>query len=221
MTPAPEPVLVDCRRDEGTVTLSLSDGEILEVAPDSLPENMPAVGEPLPAPLLDRLRAAAERKRIARRLFQLLNRRLYAIAVLQRKLQAEGFDRVSIKEVLAQFAERGLHSDRKFALAYCRDSLRRRPVGRRLLRAQLHQRQVSGSVADEVVAEVLTREQEEELALQAGRKRWLRSRPAASAAGEAAVVRFLMGRGFGAALARRVARRTAPEQEQRGGEAES
>jgi SOS response regulatory protein OraA/RecX len=196
------------------VILTLSDGETLEVAPDAVPEEcLPAVGERIPAPLLAQLRRAAERKLIARRLFQLLDRQLYPLATLRRKLHEDGYAPDNVSAVLAEFAANGLHSDRHFAIAYCRDTLRRRPVGRRYLQAQLRQRRVPAAVAEAVIAEILPAEREAELALGASRRRWARLDGAMESAARAKVFRFLVSRGFPRSVARRAAEQGKPQRE--------
>ncbi len=204
-----EPVLVDRRETEGTVTLTLSGGEILEIAADSLPSDLPAVGAVIQRPLLARLRGAAESKQISRRLFQILDRRLYSAAVLRAKLTQEGFSSAGVEAVLTKFAEAGLHSDHLYATAYCRDTWRRQSVGRRYLQAKLHQQGVPASVVGEVLAQLLTSQREEELALAASQQRWARMSGTTGPAAEAKVYRFLLNRGFSPTLARKAARQGA------------
>lgn len=188
------------------MTLVISGGEILEIAAVSLPPDLPPVGQQIPAPLLAQLREAAARKQIARRLFQLLDRRLYATATLKAKLQAEGFTAAGVEAVLAEFAAADLHSDRHFATAFCRDTLRRRPVGPRYLRDRLRQQGVPAAVVEEVLRELMPPGRENELAAQAGRERWRKLADVTGPRAEATVYRFLLARGFSSAVARRAAR---------------
>jgi SOS response regulatory protein OraA/RecX len=205
--------LQNCFRASGTVTLTLSDGAIIQLAPDAVPTDLPDVGQPIPPGLLVQLRAAAERKAVARKLFQILDRRLYSVAVLREKLRAEGFSRGGITAVLNEFADKGLHSDGQYAEAFCRDTLKRIPVGRRYLLSKLTAQGVAEDVAKVTVEKILSSEREFELAMEAGRRRWAREAHPIGAAQEAKVVRFLKGRGFLPALARRAARTTAPPKE--------
>ncbi|MFH1843412.1 MAG: regulatory protein RecX [bacterium] len=218
MMSAPDPILQACQRADGTVTLCLSNGEILEVAPAVLAGAMPQLGEPIPAELLGRLRLAAQRKQIARRLFRILDRKLHPVAVLRRKLVDEGFDSHEVETVLAEFAAQDLFSDRRFAEAFCRDTLRRRPVGRRYLFARLHERQVAPDVVDAVVAELLPADLELELALVASRQRWAKIPGPADRNNEARVFRFLLNSGFPAGTARRAARDGAEPSADKAGE---
>ena len=210
MTPDPGPRLLTCRLENGTAIVTLDDGEVLEMAAGALPQDLPRAGEPLPTDLLERLRDAAERKHIARRVFQLLDRRLYPMAALRRLLTGEGHTPEAVTSVLDEFAAKDLHSDRRYAEAYCRDTLRRRPVGRRYLLAKLRDQQVPAEVAEAAVASTLPAEREEDLAREAGRRRWARESDPADPAALARVMRFLAGRGFPAGLASRAARATTP-----------
>ncbi len=199
-----------CRRGEGEATLSLDGGEVLTVALESLPADLPPVGGEVEPDLLRRLREADQRKRIARRVFALLDRRLRPLADLRRRLTGEGFAPELVAAVLERFARDGVHSDARYAAAYCRDSLRRSPAGRRYLLAKLRERGVPAEVARRAVAEVLPPERERAEALAAARRRWAREARRDPRA-EARVVRYLLGRGFPAALARRAVAEAAPD----------
>ena len=202
--------LVAIRAEGGSVTLVLGGGETYEIAPDAVPADLPAVGGSIDSPLLAVIEQAAQRKRVARRVLQLLDRRLQPMLALRRKLREEGFDEGPVADVLAQFEERGLHSDRHYAEAYCRDVLLRRRVGRLYLRAKLSAKGIAAELAQSVVAAELPRERERELALAAAAQRWRRERGPSDQIAKARVARFVVGRGFPAPLAREVAWSTAP-----------
>lgn len=196
----------------GAVVIHLDGGESLEIAPDALPGALPPIGEPVAAPMLDQLRAAAARKAAARDLFRQLDRKLWTVAQLRRKLVDTGHDGAAVDAVLAQAIDQGLVSDREFAGAFCRDTLRRKAVGRSWLLAKLRQKGVSGAIADEVVRDELPAEREQALAREAARSRWSRERTADIGA-EARVGRFLGSRGFAPGLAREAVRTTRPDGE--------
>ena len=206
--------LVAIRAEGGSVTLVLGGGEIYEIAPDAVPAELPAVGGSIDSPLLAVIEQAAQRKRIARRVLRLLDRKLQPMVALRRKLRGEGFDEGPVADVLAQFEERGLHSDRQYAEAYCRDVLLRRRVGRLYLRAKLSAKGIAAELAQSVVAAELPRERERELASAAAAQRWRRERGPSDHAAKARVARFIVGRGFPAPLAREVAWSTAPRAQQ-------
>ena len=62
-------LLMDSRQERDTVFLILDDGETLELAVSSVPKDMPEIGGSISSPLLAELRLAAQRKKVARRIF--------------------------------------------------------------------------------------------------------------------------------------------------------
>ena len=129
---------------------------------------------------------------------------------MKQRLREEGFTAEAVDGVLAQFEERGLYSDRRFAEAFCRDTLARRPVGRHYLLAKLRGQRVAAQLARSVVQEYLPAERERELALAAAERRWRREHGEVNPRITARVVRFLVGRGFPGGLASQAAFATAP-----------
>lgn len=208
--PVREARLLDVREESGAVFLALDDGDTLELAGESLPAGLPEVGEMIPPDLLDQLRLAAERKKVARLIFAILDRRLYPVAGIRDKALEKGYSPAAIDDVLEQMASRGLYSDRRYAEAFCRDCLASRAVGRRYLVSKLRGKRVPASIAAEVANEILDEETEEVLADRAAEKRWKRIRNTEDIKSLAKVVRFLQGRGFNAGTANRAARRMKP-----------
>lgn len=196
----------------GTVVLRLDGGEVLEVAPDAIPAELPPTGEALDQALLIALRAAAVRKAAARDLLSLLDRKAWTTARLDRKLREAGHPPEAVAEVLAQAERRGLHSDRAFAEAFCRDTIRRKAVGRIWLAARLREKGVPEALASAVAAEHLTAAEEERLCRQAATSRW-RRRSSSDQSAVASVQRFLASRGFAPGQATRVAWETRPDRD--------
>ena len=208
-----QPLLMSVRQEQGTVFLALSNGEIFELAPDSVPDRLPLAGESLDPSMLREIREAAERKLIARRLFALLDRRLRSVARMRGKLQEEGFTASVIDAVLEQMAVRGIYSDRTFAEAWCRDCLLTRSVGRSYMVAKLRGQQVPGPVASAAVEAVLDPEREAELARTVAAGKWRRNTGGTDHKAEARVIRFLQGRGFSLGQAIQAVRATKPGSE--------
>jgi regulatory protein len=208
--------LLSLELGDGDARLVLSDGTVLELAAESLPQDLPACGEVLPPALLGPLHDAAVRKQIARRLFRELDRRLRTRADLRVRLLAAGFPPGPVDEVLDRFADRGIHSDRRFAEAWCRDTLRAKPVGRRLLADRLARSGVPRELAGCVAAEQLPPEAEAELARAAARAWWRRQRGEVDARALARGQRFLIGRGFPPGTAGDAVRATAPPRDDDG-----
>ena len=214
-------VLVGIRQEENSVFLTLDGGEVLEIAPGSVPANLPPRGESISSPLLAEIRLAAERKQVARQVFAMLDRSLQPVARLQGKLADKGFSPEAVRAVLEQLAERGLYSDRAYAEAYCRDCLRSKAVGRRYLEQKLREKRVEASIAADVPREILDTETEAELAVAAARKRWQRERGTERRKAEQRVMRFLLSRGFPAGQAGRAMRQARDEIGDQEGECES
>ena len=211
MTGDDHPLLMSVRQEQGTVFLTLSNGEVFELAPDSVPDQLPQVGEGFDPFLLREIQMAAERKKIARRLFALLDRRLSPVAKLRKKLLEEGFIPEGIDAVLEQMSARGLYSDRTFAEAWCRDFLLNRAVGKNYMIAKLRGKKVPGPVAAAAAEAVLDPEREAELAHVAATRKWGRNPGRPDRKAEARVIRFLQGRGFAIGLAVKAMRDTRPD----------
>ncbi len=202
-------ILVACTEVPGGVVLRFDDGEELTVARDAAAGELPRVGDPVPDPQRDALREAAARKEAARRLFMLIDRRLWPRARLLRKLCDEGLPAAAVEAVLDQAEQQGLLSDRQVAAACCRDALRARPVGRVLLLDKLRLLGIARDLAVAVVDEELPADREADLAQAAAQARWRRER-GRDARAVARVQRFLQARGFSAAVCREAAQATRP-----------
>jgi SOS response regulatory protein OraA/RecX len=205
--------LLAVRQEQDAVTLVLDDGTDLEIAPGSVPEGVPEVGEIIPPGVLEAARLAAERKQVARMVFAMLDRRLQPVARIRDKLVEKGYSMAAVAAVLEQMEAKGLYSDRRYAEAYCRDTLASRAVGRRYLVDKLRGKRVPVAIARTVAAEVLDPATESELAERAAKTRWKKIRGPADRNALAKVVRHLQGRGFHAGDANRAARAMQPRVE--------
>lgn len=204
--------LIRLEEQPGAVVVHLDSGESLEVAPQAVPPELPAVGGSISSPLLLVLRQAAARKAVARDLFRLLDRKLWTTRRLRGKLLDLDHPEEAVDAVLERAQDQGLHSDRIFAEAFCRDALRSRKVGRAWLEARLRQKGVDSALAADVSAQYLPSELEDELAAAAAEQRWRRERGRDQRA-LARVQRFLLSRGFPGGLASRAARAAKPGME--------
>ncbi len=210
MTDGEGPALVSMEQTGRDVRLTLDDGTTLELAAESLPPALPAPGETVPPDVLAELRDAAERKRVARRVFALLDRRLQTRRRLRRKLLDEGYADGPVDTVLDRFEAEGIHSDRRYAEAWCRDTVRARPVGRRYLEAKLREQGVDAGLAAATAAAALPPDAEHRAGHTAAHKWWRRQRGAVDVKALARGQRYLMGRGFPAAVAAEAVRAAAP-----------
>ncbi len=206
-------LLLDIRQERDTVFLTLDDGDVLELAISSVPGELPGIGGSISSPLLAELKLAAERKKVARRIFSILDRRMVPVARIRKKLFEEEFSEAAVLAVLDQMSRQGLYSDRTFAAAYCRDCLATRAVGRRYLESKLWSKQVPAGIAREVVAENLDEEREVELAHRAARWKWQRLAGRMDRKAEEKVARYLVGRGFPVGVAWKAVRSNKPNPE--------
>ncbi len=187
--------------DGGRLTIRASDGAAWEVAPFAPEVEGLGPGAKLDAAKREALDFAAQRKAIAKEALRLLDRRFYSRRRLRLRLIQKGHSAEAVDAVVDQLVGQGLLDDRRFAQAFCRDQLARRPVGRRWLRSGLRDQGVAEEAIEEALAEVLPPEQEEEAC-----RRALASRRYSleDEKNRARAMRFLASRGFGASLSRKV-----------------
>ena len=201
------PIIVLAAVEDDTrraVTIELSDGTSLEVAQDAEEARGITPGLELTAEQAAGLRAADERKQIARRVFQWLDRRPRTRRDLDRRLRERGYSREGIEAVLDRFEQEGLVDDRAFAELFARERLRNRPVGPRWLSGRLRQDGVAGQVVQAVVDDLFTEFDETELAVRAlGQKR----ADCGDESGRQRAARFLNSRGFSTSAAVEAIRR--------------
>lgn len=203
-------IIVRLEEQPGAVVIHLDGGEVLTVAPDAVPDQLPAPGGSVSSPLLHALREAAARKLAARALLALLDRKRWTTARLRAKLLAQGHPEAAVEAVIARAEEQGLHHDRDYADAFCRDALLRKAVGRRWLEAKLREKGVDSGLAADAACKHLPEDVERELAVVAATGRWRREQGRDQRA-LARVQRFLLSRGFPAGVATSVARATRPD----------
>jgi regulatory protein len=201
------PIIVLAAVEDDTrraVTIELSDGTSLEVAQDAEEARGITPGLELTAEQAAGLRAADERKQIARRVFQWLDRRPRTRRDLDRRLRERGYSRQGIEAVLDRFERGGLVDDRAFAEQFARERLRNRPVGPRWLSGRLRQDGVAGQVVQAVVDDLFTEFDEIELAVRAlDQKR----ADCGDESGRQRAARFLNSRGFSTSAAVEAIRR--------------
>lgn len=205
--------LLAVRREGQTAWLQVDPGAggclIYEVAVSSLPPDLPTPGGELDAAGHRFIALAAERKRAARRLFALLDRKLRPVAKLQERLLEEGYHPEAVSAVVEAMHEQGVHSDRRYAEAWCRDCLLSRAVGPRYLEGKLREAGIAPDLARQVALDAVDPHTEAELARCAATARWRRA-GGTEPRDVARVVRFLLGRGFGPGTAAQAARQTKP-----------
>jgi regulatory protein len=186
--------------DARSLTVHLDDGTRFEIAARCEEARGLTPGLRLDVVQLTALRLADERKQIARKIFDWLDRRPRSRRDLRRRLIDRGFDAEVSDAVLDSFETQGLVDDRAFAVLWVESQRRRRPVGPAWLVAGLLKQGVSSSIARDVVREQHDTSEDIESAISALRKRRLdlsdrRDRDRGA--------RFLQRRGFPTSTIRR------------------
>ena len=148
--------------DRGRLVIRASDGAAWEVAPFAPEAEGLGLGSTLDGEKRAALSFAAERKAVAKDAMRLLGRRFYSRRRLRTRLLGKGHSTMAVDAVLDGLLQQGLLDDRRFAQAWCRDQLIRRPVGARWLRSGLRDQGVDETAIDDAIAEVLNQEEEEE-----------------------------------------------------------
>jgi regulatory protein len=183
----------------GRLTITTSDGATYEVAPSAPEIAALAIGVRLDLEALDGLGQAAARKATAKEALRLLDRRFYSRSRLRLRLLQKDLDPAAVEAVLDQLMEQGLLDDVRFAEAWSRDQLRRKPVGRLYLRSGLRDQGVAEAAIESALEVCLPPEEEAACC-----RRALFSRRYAmdSEKNRMRALRFLMSRGFSQGLAR-------------------
>ncbi len=125
---------------------------------------------------------------------------------MRRRLAEKRFAPADVERVVAILLAQGLLDDARFARAVAEDTLARKPVGQRWLRAKLMEHLVPEDIAGATLADLLPKEREAELArtaAEAKRAELARYRGLADEAQlSARLFRFLLARGFPPAVVR-------------------
>jgi len=146
----------------------------------------------------------------------LLARREHGVRELERKLLAKGADRELARAVIEELGARGLVSDERYAGAYTREAIRRRPRAERRLVAELVERRVPAATAARAVAAAFAEAEVDDhaLALRLANARAARLAELAPAARRSRLGRLLQARGFGTSLAIEICDRILPSSEE-------
>lgn len=176
-----------------SLCIELSDGTSLEVALDAEEARGLTPGLALSPEQRAGLAVADERKKIARQIFQWLDRRPRTRLDLQRRLLDRGYTRQAIDAVLDGFEAQGLVNDRAFAEQFGRERLRNRPVGPRWLLGRLRQDGIDAMVVRSVVDDLFGESDEVELAVRALQQKRV---DCGEETGRKRAARFLNARGF-------------------------
>jgi len=121
---------------------------------------------------VERLVTEADHQACSREATRLLALRQHSTGELRLKLRKKGFEWATADRVIGEFKKRRLLDDAQYAQAVAESLLRRRPCGRAYLLSHLQRRQVEREIAAYAVDVVLQDYQQNDLAVEALRKRW-------------------------------------------------
>jgi regulatory protein len=121
-----------------------------------------------------------------------LSRRDHSAFELILKLRKKDYDKETAVAAVDMLKARGYVDDRRFTGLWIESRLKKHPEGRSRLLAGLARKGISRDIAESVLGEIFSEEQQEE-ALERCMEKYLRARPADSGK----LIRHLLSRGFG------------------------
>ena len=139
---------------------------------------------------------------VRERALGLLERREHGVRELEEKLRAKGVDRALARAVVEDLAGKELVSDDRYAAAFARAAIRRRPRSERRIVSELVARRVPAATAARAVRATFSEEgvDDRALALRSARTQARRLGGVDPAARWRRLGRYLDARGFGAGL---------------------
>ncbi|MBN1213047.1 MAG: regulatory protein RecX [candidate division Zixibacteria bacterium] len=121
---------------------------------------------------LEQLKTEAERIECDRQVSQFLGVREHSVGELKAKLARRRFDGELINKTVRKYVDMGLVDDARFAKKLAEQTMERNPSGRVYLTAVLRRKKISRELAEQVADMVLSGRDENELAVDALKKRW-------------------------------------------------
>ncbi len=138
----------------------LSDGSFFYIPAEWGAEKGWTEGRPVGDGEIKDLRFQSREARCRRKAAELLGRREHPRKRLVEKLESRGFPGETVRTVLDDLEDRGWLSDERFAREWLRHRIRKGREGRFRLRALLVQRGVDSGLAERIVREAVTEEEE-------------------------------------------------------------
>lgn len=105
-----------------------------------------------------------EKKRVKENAFRYLAARAHSEKELQTKLRQKGYAEELIETVLWELREAKFIDDVKFAFAFARNRIAKKPMGARLLRQELWQKGLKPEIIDKALTEAYSAKRQEEIA---------------------------------------------------------
>lgn len=145
---------------------------------------------------LERIVRAEEKSRARNYSLDFLGYRARSVWEVRDRLTRRGHGEEIIEEVIGELCREGLLDDEDFALRWARDRMRTKPIGERLLRRELHLKQVDDEIIDRVAADTYRDLSVESLAGELLRSREGRYRHVETGRARRRMADFLLRRGF-------------------------
>ncbi|MBI4546978.1 MAG: RecX family transcriptional regulator [Ignavibacteriae bacterium] len=158
------------KRDPHRVNVYLDDEFAFGVHEDVLVKYGLRKGDTLDQATIKTIQSSEELSHAKEKALKFLSYRLRSEKELRTKLREKEFPPNIIDEVIDHFRSLGLVDDRKFAQSLVHDLQLRRPAGKKLIQQKLRLKGIAQPIIQEVIAECMSSDDEQELAVQAAQK---------------------------------------------------
>ena len=180
------------RTPQGDVTAAVfSDGSSIAVHPQVALEQSIRIGAEFSREEIEAIQLRSAAFAASDKAVEYLARREHSEQELVLKLRKKGYDAETARLAIEMCRERGYVDDRRFAVMWIESRLKKHPEGRSSLAAGLARKGVPRDVAQEVLAEHLSDEQQDD-ALARSLEKYLRTR----SKDPAKAINHLLRRGF-------------------------
>jgi regulatory protein len=200
------------RGKRGLYSVILDDGATLAVSDWTIGKCGLRAGDDLDGQTIEKIISTESETRAKNIAVNFLSYRIRSSKEIIDHLVKKRFARPCAEEVAHQLQSAGLVNDIKFAQAFVRDRLKRKPMGAALLRTQLLSKGMSSADADAVLADLLSPQNQQAAALQAAKRKIQTIRNSRRVTDEEKqkkrLLDFLLRRGFSYELALKTIRTT-------------
>ncbi len=152
-------------------SVSVDGAKAFELNADVLGKFGLRVGDELSDKDIERILVEEARFRAQRLAVNYLSYRPRSSREITRHLARKGFGKDLARIVAQNLEKAGLINDAQFAAMFVRDRIKRRPVGRALLRRSLHEKGIAPQIVEQVLNHALSDETQQEAARELASKR--------------------------------------------------
>jgi regulatory protein len=128
--------------------------------------------------------------------FDYLSYRIRTVSEIKKKLLSKEISEESVEKVLKHMAELGLTNDEEFARQLVNEKIKRKPVGKKVLKQKLFQKGISRELSDSVIEKAFDEVDEKELAMVNFRKYFPRLEGIEINSQKKKIFDYLAGKGF-------------------------